>query len=247
MKQRLSVRLLGEFVVVVLGILGAFAIDDWNAKRGDRALERAYLEGLASDLRADDHELDVNRGAALRRAVQTGRILTAAGFPPPPLGAPVFSVPLDLSDTLTMVGCEGFASCIGDHRVFDGSPATYDGLVASGNLRVLRNRELVRALAAYYATAASERDADVAMGRPNVRELQRALNRRGFTFSDGTPGASPREAELVPAVRADPELRALLLQVRVNAMWQVGRIETVHRPVLHAVLEDVEAESARAN
>jgi hypothetical protein len=156
-------------------------------------------------------------------------------------------VPLDLSDTLKLGACGGFAACITDYRVFDGSRAAYDGLVASGNLRVLRNREVVRALAAYYATAASEKDGDVAIGRPNVFALQRVMNRRGFTLSGGTPEASPSEVELVPAVSADPELRALLLQVRVNAMWQVGRLETTHRPRLLAVLEDVEAEFARAS
>lgn len=82
---------------MVFGILGAFAIEDWNARRNDRVLERAYLQELANDLRADDAELDVNRLAALRRALAVGRLLDNAGFPPVQLRTPAFRVPLDPS------------------------------------------------------------------------------------------------------------------------------------------------------
>ena len=39
-----------DFVIVVVGILIAFQITNWNEARSDRAEERKYLERLSSDL-----------------------------------------------------------------------------------------------------------------------------------------------------------------------------------------------------
>ena len=230
---------------MVFGILGAFAIEDWNARRDDRALERAYLGELANDLRADDAELDVNRRAALQRAGAAGRVLEAAGFPPDPLRTPVFSVALDLSDTLMAPECAGLTECLTNYRMFDGSRAAYNELVSSGNLRVLRSRTLIRVLAAYYATMLSETNADMSIGRPGTMALAAALNRHGFPMSHAVPTERPKEHDLIEPIRSDVELRALLLQVRYGAMWQVGRVETFARIPLNEVLAEVEAELER--
>jgi hypothetical protein len=186
MKNRNGVRWLAEFLVVVLGILGAFAIEDWSAKRADRALELAYLEQLQRDLQADDAEMDENRYAALQRALSVGRVMDEAGLEFEPMRSPAFSVPLDFSDTLTVDPCPALMSCLVNYRTYDGSRAAYDELVNTGNLRVIQNRALVRALAVYYARTVSETDADQNLGRPDVLALGRALNRHGFPVSRGS-------------------------------------------------------------
>lgn len=54
-------RLLGEFVVIVVGVLVALAVDEWRSTRSDRALEQQYLERLEGDLTRTRSALDTAR------------------------------------------------------------------------------------------------------------------------------------------------------------------------------------------
>lgn len=54
-------RLLSEFVVIVVGVLVALAVDEWRDTRSDRALERQYLDRLQGDLAQTRIRLDTIR------------------------------------------------------------------------------------------------------------------------------------------------------------------------------------------
>ena len=43
-------RAIAEFMVIVIGVLVALAVDRWNADQEDRRLEQTYLASLAADL-----------------------------------------------------------------------------------------------------------------------------------------------------------------------------------------------------
>ena len=42
-----------EFLIIVIGVLAALAVDNWNDRLRERQLEQEYLQGLAIDLRHD--------------------------------------------------------------------------------------------------------------------------------------------------------------------------------------------------
>ncbi len=46
-------QVLIEFVVIVIGVLSALAVDQWNDNRNDRAIEAEYLMRLRADLNQD--------------------------------------------------------------------------------------------------------------------------------------------------------------------------------------------------
>jgi hypothetical protein len=46
-------RFLGEFLVIVIGVLVALGVDNWASATSDRALEQEYLERLLQDVRSD--------------------------------------------------------------------------------------------------------------------------------------------------------------------------------------------------
>ena len=46
-------RLVGEFGVIVLGVLVALGVDDWEEGRRDRALERSLLGRMEAELLVD--------------------------------------------------------------------------------------------------------------------------------------------------------------------------------------------------
>ena len=50
-----------EFAVIVLGVLVALGVDQWNGSRQDRARETDYLGRLAADLRLDTAALNMER------------------------------------------------------------------------------------------------------------------------------------------------------------------------------------------
>ena len=51
--SRPSVFLFSEFLIIVLGVLVALAVDNWNSNRMDLATERDYVERLAEEIKAD--------------------------------------------------------------------------------------------------------------------------------------------------------------------------------------------------
>ncbi len=139
-----------EFTVIVAGILVALAVDRWNEGRADRALERSYQTRLASDLHSDSIEfsavtsrIESSYGAATF-LLETLYVMPAARPDAPPQRSKDWS----LAEALDMAGRVS---------LFVPASGTYDELVATGNLRVLRSDSVRTALAAYYLAAQRER------------------------------------------------------------------------------------------
>jgi hypothetical protein len=127
---------IGELAIVVLGVLIALGVNNWNEERLDRRLEHRYMGGLVRDLREDTLEL----GRALALAEQfaengTSVLRVAKGGDPE-------RTPADFLRSIEFAGFLYFPI----H-----TRPTYDELVSTGNLSLLRDAGLKRDLAAYYA------------------------------------------------------------------------------------------------
>ena len=68
---------LGEFSIVLLGVLAAFAVENWNSDRKDRLLEIEYIEALLDDLRKDDLSI-VSALQGAETFAQRGQLLLTA-------------------------------------------------------------------------------------------------------------------------------------------------------------------------
>ena len=49
-----------EFVLIIVGVLIALQVDNWNQSREDRALEQQYLQRLLTDLNGSIEDYNVN-------------------------------------------------------------------------------------------------------------------------------------------------------------------------------------------
>jgi type II secretory pathway pseudopilin PulG len=61
-KNMFWIEATAEFVLVVVGILLALQIENWNQDRKDRKLERTLLEEMLSNLQSDLQDVDYNIG-----------------------------------------------------------------------------------------------------------------------------------------------------------------------------------------
>jgi len=143
---------LGEFAIILLGVLAALAVDNWNSDRKDRLLEREYLLSLLDDFEADHKSLGgaIRRSEEIARAQQT--VLRAAE-------ERQFEVtPAEFVYAVSEVGLLVFAT----H-----SRRTINDLMSTGNLRIIESDVVRTALANYHSRIASR-----AQWQQNWREYQ---------------------------------------------------------------------------
>ncbi|MCJ7467190.1 MAG: DUF6090 family protein [Maribacter sp.] len=129
---------LGEIVLVVIGILIALQINNWNEIRKDGDLEQGYLKNLIEDLKADiDYtELNVlNRYDKKIKSLELGKAFFQGNY-----------IPMDTLNFLAEIRYGGVFGNI----VWDFKKTTYDELVNTGNFRKIKNDSLRKAIIDYY-------------------------------------------------------------------------------------------------
>jgi len=202
-------RLLGEFVVIVVGVLVALWVDQLREARVNAGLEVEYLESLVTDLEADLAQFD-EAEAWMRRSEGNAAVVLALYEGSPPTD--------DLTDLVVAVETAGWQFFPSITR------NTLDDLRSTGNLRLITDPALRRAIAAYYRKVEevsipladmrdriwAQYDARVAnVLDPGVRlgVLQRDQSFGLGVTSDALEAVpAPDAEELIAALRAFPEL-----------------------------------------
>jgi hypothetical protein len=240
MPTRLNWRfLLGEFFVIVLGVLVALWVDQIQAARSDANLEVEYLESLRIDLDADLAQFDSTDVWLRKQEAAAATVLALYAGEPPAVG---------LDELVAAVETAGWQYVPVITR------NTIDDLRSTGNLRLIRDPALRRSIAAYY-TAIEVNSVPIADLRDRLwrqydaqvgqvlgpRERLRVLQGPG-RFGEGitSEAAEPAEVEdldaLVAALHAFPELevaagevlygsisvRAIVALMRAEAMELCG-------------------------
>ncbi len=128
---------IGEIVLVVIGILIALSINNWNNERNDRNVEKEYLQRLIKDLksdrkyfekRAEESELNIaNIKLSVAKMYETQKSLADIGD---------FLVLLDLSTNHLTI-----------------QDFTFTELTYSGNLILISNNDVKDSIINYYKQA----------------------------------------------------------------------------------------------
>jgi len=210
MSTHLNWRLLfGEFVVIVVGVLIALWVDELREARVNAELEVEYLKSLVVDLDADLAQFDETE-AWMRRSEAAAATVLALYEGSRPTE--------NVADLVAAVETAGWQSWPAITR------NTIDDLRSTGNLRLIRDPALRRAISSYYTTVenvsipnANMRDRIWALYdarvmyvlEPGVRlaALQRPDSFGHGITSDALVAAEPPSVEeLIAALRAFPEL-----------------------------------------
>ena len=126
---------IGELLIVVVGILIAVQIDQWNSALERAEVADAYLGRLAEDLQADTEILYSNSDLARRWSENTDLLLfwlSGPGDPPPP-------------DSLAEAINRSRGGLLRPLQI-----ATYRDLLSGGNLSLFEDLELRDAIVSYY-------------------------------------------------------------------------------------------------
>lgn len=130
-----------EFVVVVVGILAALAVDDWRQSREDLALEEHLLTSLVQDLVSDSADAQIQE-RAVQRALAAAEALAAAIDSPQ-------------HNQTTSEELNGYLSALVFLPELEITSGTFAEMTATGSFRVIGNRTLRREISRYYASGAS--------------------------------------------------------------------------------------------
>ena len=236
MSPRLNWRLLlGEFVVIVVGVLMALWVDELREARENAALEIEYLESFVTDLEADLAQFDETE-AWMHRSEAAAATVLALYEGSPPTG--------NLGDLVMAVETAGWQSWPVITR------NTIDDLRSTGNLRLIRDRSLRRAIAAYYTIienvsipSANMRDRIWAEYDARVQYVlgpgeRLAVLQRPGSFghgitSDALAAAEPQSVEeLIAALRAFPELELAASEVLYQTINNRAGLEGMRRAAL---------------
>ncbi len=144
-----------EFLVVVTGVLVAMALNAWYEGRRDATTEATYLALLSRDL---DHTVaDLEEAVAYERSQQLNGLTVYRAFSSRRAGPEPDSVRWALTDLMV-------------RRTAALSKATYEDLVSTGNLSLIRNRGLRDQIVRFYDESTT---------------LTEVLNRNNAAFVDG--------------------------------------------------------------
>lgn len=135
--RRYLLYALGELLLVIVGILIALQIDNWNTERQQEATLTSYLQSIATNMRGDAEEIDSLRAQRSERILDSMR---ASFF---------------MMDQTTFTAPEIFffnkvTNEAHDNLYFKADTSGFEALKASGVLDRLQGRKIQRTLSRYY-------------------------------------------------------------------------------------------------
>ena len=179
-----------EFVIIVVGVLAALAVDEWRSERNDRQIEAEYLFRLRTDIQAD-----------IENFIEFERIFeTKASFLQSLLDNTIDSDYLD--DTHRLMAASVYSSYM---ALPDSVSTTFDELQSTGRLALIQDLAQRDALSKYYS-GFNHISAIFSKPDSNYRQL----------LSETVPGAITREWRLSESISRPHEFRQSLKLLRAN-------------------------------
>ena len=127
---------IAELVLVISGLVIALAVDGWISDSHDRQTESVYLELLVGDIERIRHQADLQIKFE-KEKIGTGVRAYAA---------------LSVADPKTKrAEIESSLAMMVSRRTISLSSATYDQMVSSGHLQLIRNHELRNKIVRFFA------------------------------------------------------------------------------------------------
>jgi hypothetical protein len=192
-----------DLFIVVIGVFIGIEVANWNQVRQDRQEERRYYGQLLVDLRSDLETLSFAEKRADEFDEDAQLVIDRLSGKAPPQASP--------GRMATAIHHAGWI------YIPYASRGTYNELVSTGNLRLLRNSQLKSEIANYYATFDRTRQWDVLMRNQQSDYLAETAGVLPppvlrAAVRETEPTISPGEDRMIwQAARSHPRLPGMLI------------------------------------
>jgi len=127
---------IGEIVLVMIGILLALQVNNWNSMKKDKNLENEYINRLHSELQSELSHYQHIIGEFKTKSKRLKRIIRVWQ-----------SDPIIISDSIQYINDFTYAGHI---SLWYKEPVTWTQLVQSGNIKIIKDQDLLNELHLYY-------------------------------------------------------------------------------------------------
>lgn len=190
---------IGEILLVIVGIIIALQINNWNEKRITQNRIDSRLISLISDLETEIEELNDIKDACNKRIIVIHTILKhnnrleSIGWPENLSIADSIKTILNPNSSLSIV------------KTFDGKRPTYDELINTGEFYTLKDKSLAKKIQEYYGAIDEQKDAERWNNMETFLKILKSKERLGV-------GAYSKVSieQLAALARQDPQFGAEL-------------------------------------
>jgi len=215
-----------DFLIVVIGILLAFQITEWAGARSDRAREAQIIGDLLADLDIDRAQYANAIAIDKYRVSAANASLVGAGLSPIEFdwqksNTDVIDYSFQMSDLTSFPA--GRLDRLWSDVVLGYHPtpstSTYDTMVGAGDIKIIRDRAIVREIQAYHNISQSV-----------IEQTSKLLSiRENVMYIGASSGLSPYlkipADEYFRLVAGDPELAAAIRIMATFAIYHHGEVK----------------------
>jgi hypothetical protein len=229
---------IGEFAIVVLGVMAALGVENWNSERKDQLLEIEYIAAILADLRKDDAAIQFAMEEAETNS-DLGRILLKS-----------------MDEETVSVAASEFVKAAARSawiQIPTFTRVTINDLMSTGNLRLIRSDTIRASISTYYTDVEQGgveqvwREHQALMGRL-VPEFLRLEFREAYDYQlMGGPPWAPKTVTatdsdaraILDSMLAHPDVRsAIEIMVRGQGVQYMRQLRIKER--LHRLIEELE-------
>ncbi|TXG34562.1 DUF6090 family protein [Seonamhaeicola maritimus] len=213
---------IGEIILVVIGILLALQINNWNEARKNRVLEKEYLIRLLEDLEHDQKDLTqvitnnainliLAEDALNKLGADSSILLKGQPHKLAYKGVNINNNEVTYKDSL-LTTRKFDLKCFGEQitlltefRIFDLTQTTITDLTSTGNIEVIRDKKLRESIQFYYARMLSAIGNEESILKPHLDYLIELLKELGIP-----PNSRLSDSDLRDLVKNDHRLAMAL-------------------------------------
>ncbi len=216
-----------DFVIVVVGVFVGLQAQDWSKRQEDRRRETQIVADLLADLEIDRPLLAEGMVFAKRRVSAANAALVGAGLAPilfeaeaQTQGAAIVDYSFDVANGANLPATRPDRLwtdlALGFHPT--PSTSTYDALIGAGDIRIIRDRNIVRQLQLYRNHTTTVEDQNRKM-----LSLREDLLRIGAVYGLAPFGDLPAE-DYSALVAKERQLAASIRTMAVFAIYHHGEL-----------------------
>lgn len=219
-----------ELTLIIVGVLIALEVDNWNDHRQDKALEQQYIQRLVKDLEADAREFNRIINAAEKRLASGLRLRTMLETQE--------VTDNDYTDMVYLTRNSGFTA---RSQI---TAYTFEALKSNGQLNLISSFEIQNQLLAYYAYLNSRRQYDYIIERSQLKYLDvvdtvLTMQQRDRYFAQEDETVTIEEGKIIwRNIKDNPKFRQELPNVIINQrnfLWQASNSLTRAEALLAAL------------